>query len=59
MTFVVVDVGSGNEKVVGTVWAEAESEAQTLMSSLLSASEQEHVIIRRGEEREVPMKPFE
>ena len=59
MTFAVVEVGAGSEKVVGTIWASAESEAQTIASDLLNTSENEKVVIRRSEEREIPMKPFE
>lgn len=58
MTFAVVQVGNGNEKVVGTIWAHAESEAQTIFSDLLRAPEQPEVVLRRAEERELPMKLF-
>jgi hypothetical protein len=58
MTFAVVQVGNGNEKVVGTIWAPAESEAQTIFSNLLRTPEQQEVVLRRAEERELPMKPF-
>ena len=60
MTFAVIDMGQGSEKVVGTIWASAETEAQTIVSDLLKISpEREKVVIRRAEEREIPMKPFE
>lgn len=59
MTFAVVEVGAGSERVVGTIWASAESEAQTIASDLLNAQEKQTVVIRRSEEREIPMKPFE
>ena len=59
MTFAVIDLGTGSEKVVGTIWASAESEAQTIASDLLQIPEKEKVVIRRAEEREIPMKPFE
>ena len=58
MTFAVVQVGNGNEKVVGTIWAHAESEAQTIFSDLLRTPEQRDVVLRRAEERELPMKLF-
>lgn len=58
MTFTVVEVAGGSEKVVGTIWAPAESEAQTLASAFLDAPDA-HVVLRRTEERELPMKPFE
>ena len=58
MTFAVVEVGNGNEKVVGTIWASAESEAQSIASDLIRKPDQQQVIVRRAEERELPMKPF-
>ena len=59
MTFAVIETGTGCEKVVGTIWASAESEAQTIASDLLKIPDGESVVIRRSEEREIPMKPFE
>jgi hypothetical protein len=59
MTFAVIDMGSGSEKVVGTIWASAETEAQTIASDLLQIPQKEKVVIRRAEEREIPMKPFD
>ena len=58
MTFAVIQVGNGNEKVVGTIWANAESEAQTIFSDLLHAPDPQQVVLRRAEERELPMKLF-
>ena len=58
MTFAVIQVGNGNEKVVGTIWASAESEAQTIFSDLLRTPEPQQVVLRRAEERELPMKLF-
>ena len=58
MTFAVVEVGNGNEKVVGTIWASAESEAQSIASDLIRTPDQQQLIVRRAEERELPMKPF-
>ncbi len=58
MTFAVIQLGNGNEKVVGTIWASAESEAQTIFSDLHRASDQQQVVLRRAEERELPMKLF-
>ena len=59
MTFAVIETGTGCEKVVGTIWASAETEAQTIASDLLNIPKGESVVIRRAEEREIPMKPFE
>ena len=59
MTFAVIEGAGGNEKVVGTIWASAESEAQTIASDLLGGTDhKEKVVIRRSEEREIPMRPF-
>ena len=58
MTFTVIELGGGSEKVVGTIWASAESEAQTIAADLLHVPENENVVLRRTEEREIPMKPF-
>jgi hypothetical protein len=56
MTFAVIDTGNGSDKVVGTIWANAEPEAQLVAADLFQANE--HVVIRQAEEREIPMKPF-
>jgi hypothetical protein len=58
MTFTVIESGSGSERVVGTIWANAESEAQAIASDLLQAPDRDKVVLRRTEEREIPMKPF-
>ena len=58
MTFAVIDNADGDEKIVGTIWASAESDARMMASDLMSAPQYEHVVIRRAEEREIPMKPF-
>jgi hypothetical protein len=58
MTFSVIELGGGSEKVVGTIWANAESEARTFATDLLHVTESENVVLRRSEEREIPMKPF-
>ena len=58
MTFAVIQSGGGSEKVVGTIWASAESEAQHI-AELLNVPEHEKVVIRRAEDREIPMKPFQ
>jgi len=59
MTFAVIDTGSGSDKVVGTIWANAETEAQAIASDLLKIPERQTVVIRRAEERELPLKPFD
>ena len=59
MTFAVIELGGeSHEKVVGTIWAGGESDAQAIASNLFGEPEKERVIIRRDEEREIPMKPF-
>ena len=58
MTFAIVSVENSKEKVVGTIWADAEAHAQLLASSLMGGSGNDALpfVIRRAEEREIPMK---
>jgi hypothetical protein len=57
MTFSVVSVADNREKVVGTIWAAAEQEAQAMASSLFERTEQDtRVVVRRAEEREIPLR---
>jgi len=57
MTFSVLTVGDKSERIVGTIWAAAEQEAQAMASSLFETSaSQERVIVRRTEEREIPLR---
>jgi hypothetical protein len=57
MTFSVVSVADNREQVVGTIWAAAEQEAQAMAASLFEKSEQDpRVIVRRAEEREIPLR---
>ncbi len=58
MTFAVVQVENGHDKVVGTIWANAEAEAQTIFCDLLNSASHQEVVLRRAEERELPMKLF-
>jgi hypothetical protein len=59
MTFAVIELGSGSEKVVGTFWADAEAEAQSIASDLVHVQDKHNMVLRRSEDRELPMKPFE
>ena len=57
MTFAVVTKENQQERVIGTIWAPAEAEAQRIASDLwgdLRPQEQFHV--RKAEEREIPLK---
>ena len=57
MTFAVLTVGDNREKVVGTIWAAAEAEAQAMASSLFEEQNRdERVVVRRAEEREIPLR---
>jgi hypothetical protein len=57
MTFSVVSVADNREQVVGTIWAAAEQEAQAMASSLFERTEQDpRVVVRRAEEREIPLR---
>jgi hypothetical protein len=59
MTFSVVSVADNREQVVGTIWAAAEQEAQAMAASLFERTEQEaRVVVRRAEEREIPLRLF-
>ena len=57
MTFAVLTVGDNREKVVGTIWAAAEAEAQAMANSLLPEDGRDaRLIVRRAEEREIPLR---
>jgi len=59
MTFAVVTVAAGEtrETVVGTIWAAAEPEAQDMAKSLFEeARHEKRVVVRRAEEREIPLR---
>ena len=57
MTFSVVTKANDREMVVGTIWAAAEQEAQTIAAWLFQKpTEEHHVVVRRSEDREVPLR---
>jgi hypothetical protein len=57
MTFSVVTTADNREKVVGTIWAAAEQEAQAVASFLFEKTGQDlRVVVRRAEEREIPLR---
>jgi hypothetical protein len=57
MTFSVVTVADNREKIVGTIWAAAEQEAQAMALSLFERTDRDAgVIVRRAEEREIPLR---
>ena len=57
MTFSVVTVADNREKIIGTIWAAAEVEAQAMARSLFDAIKpEERVEVRRAEEREIPLR---
>ena len=57
MTFALLTVGDNREKVVGTIWAAAEAEAQAMANSLIrEENRDERLIVRRAEEREIPLR---
>ena len=55
MTFKVVSVNEASEQVVGTVWADAQAQAETLAASLFAVSERA-VRVSPTEDREIPMR---
>ena len=59
MTFAVVTVAENRERVVGTIWADGESDAQQMASSLFQTEPDPHrerLVVRRAEEREIPLR---
>ena len=57
MTFSVVTVADNREKVVGTIWAPAEQEAEAMAAFLLAPGRaEERIVVRRTEEREIPLR---
>lgn len=56
MTFVVVAKGTEREKVVGTIWAEGEQQAQVLASTVCRCQPDESICIRPAEVREIPLR---
>jgi hypothetical protein len=59
MTFTVVTVAENRERVLGTIWADGESDAQQVASSLFEGdgnARPEGLVVRRSEEREIPLR---
>ena len=65
MTFAVISVAENREKIIGTIWANGETEAEQIASSLFadriapqagSLAEAERRIVRRAEGREIPFR---
>ena len=59
MTFTVVTVQDNRERTLGTIWAQGESDAQQMATSLFEQggeSKPERRVVRRAEEREIPLR---
>ena len=59
MTFTVVTVQDNRERTLGTIWAQGESDAQQMASSLFEQGPEamaERLVVRRAEEREIPLR---
>jgi hypothetical protein len=59
MTFTVVTVSDNRERMLGTIWAAGESDAQQIASSLFpdkGEAAPERLVVRRAEEREIPLR---
>jgi hypothetical protein len=59
MTFAVVTVAENRDRVIGTIWADGESDAQQMASSLFQREPEgraERLVVRRAEEREIPLR---
>lgn len=59
MTFSVVSVADEqgcNEKVVGTIWAEGQAQAQMVASNVCQAKDNERIVVRPVDLREIPLR---
>ena len=59
MTFAVVSVAENREKVIGTIWASGETDAQQMATSLFQPETQtqpHRLVVRRAEDREIPLR---
>lgn len=59
VTFSVINVAENRERVVGTIWAAAETEAQQMAASLFDESanpQNERLVLRPSEPREIPLR---
>ena len=59
MTFTVLTVSESRERTLGTIWADGEFDAQQMASTLFPESgdsRPERLVIRRAEEREIPLR---
>ena len=56
MTFSVMLVKENQSRVVGTLWAHDESNAQALAPALCSCREGERLSVCRTEDREIPFR---
>ena len=59
MTFALVTVGDNRERIVGTIWADGESDAQQIATSIFPQTAEtphERLVVRRAEEREIPLR---
>ena len=59
MTFAVVTVAENRERVIGTIWANGESDAEQIATSLFQPDPEplrERLIVRRAEDREIPLR---
>ena len=55
MTFSVVVMENEHPKVVGTVWAASESQANAMAPAVIPEANRASMSIRRVEEREIPL----
>ena len=59
MTFTVVTVSDNRERMLGTIWASGESDAQQMASTLFPDNGEprsDRLVVRRAEEREIPLR---
>lgn len=56
MTFSVLLIKDNQPRIVGTLWASDEANAQALAPALCNCSDGEKLSVRRTEEREIPFR---
>ncbi len=56
MTYAVISQQENQQRVVGTLWANADHEAHVIANHFAEARQTQNVTVRRIEPRELPLK---
>jgi hypothetical protein len=56
MTFVVLSVENEREKVLGTIWADGESQARLMASNVYQPTRDDSIRVKQIEQRELPLR---